>query len=176
MPSARLRARWSSIPSSCQRSSVSHDRFSAPDGAEEAKAHLERFQRLTTEKIASAMSLGYGDQGPLSLAEALVPKDGAPPPAVPVKFVAQAPDAFAAAVGAAGTGNGVSTGGCLFDADGDGVNDYLALNPRSEPGKPDDAAVLFRGAAGGTFERAAQTGLTDGVPAARVCGGRLRQR
>ena len=34
------------------------------------------------------MSLGYGDQGPLSLAEALVPKGGAAPPAVPVKFVA----------------------------------------------------------------------------------------
>ena len=61
--------------------------FQRAGRAEEAKAHLERFQRLTTEKIASAMSLGYGDQGPLSLAEALVPKDGAPPPAVPVTFV-----------------------------------------------------------------------------------------
>ena len=76
--------------------------FQRAGHAEEAKAHLERFQRLTTEKIASAMSLGYGDQGPFSLAEALVPKDGAPPPAVPVKFVAQAPDAFAAAGGRSG--------------------------------------------------------------------------
>ena len=59
------------------------------------RAHLERFQRLTTEKIASAMSLGYGDQGPLSLAEALVPKGGAAPPACPVKFVAAAPGPFA---------------------------------------------------------------------------------
>jgi tetratricopeptide (TPR) repeat protein len=32
--------------------------------ADEAKRHLERFQRLTTEKIASAMTLSYGDQGP----------------------------------------------------------------------------------------------------------------
>ena len=40
------------------------------------------------------------------------------------------------------------------------MTDYLALNPRSEPGKPDDAAMLFRGAAGGTFQRAAQSGLT----------------
>ena len=132
--------------------------FQRAGRAEEAKAHLERFQRLTTEKIASAMSLGYGDQGPLSLAEALVPKDGAPPPAVPVKFVAQAPDPFAAAVGAAASGNGVSTGGCLFDADGDGVTDYLALNPRAEPGKPDDAVMLFRGAAGGTFSALRRAG------------------
>src|SRR5215208_3674936 len=128
--------------------------------SDEAKAHLERFQRLTTEKIASAMSLGYGDQGPLSLAEALVPKDGAPPPPVPVTFVAAAPDVFAAAGGSAGPGHGVATGGCLFDADGDGINDYLALNPRSEPGKPGDAAMLYRGGAGGTFGRAVQAGLT----------------
>src|SRR5918994_3465848 len=101
--------------------------FQRAGKAEEAKAHLERFQRLTTEKIASAMSLGYGDQGPLSLAEALVPKDGAPPAAVPVKFVAQAPDAFAAAGGAAGPGNGVATGGALFRGGGGGGEDYLAL-------------------------------------------------
>src|SRR5918994_1307346 len=133
--------------------------FQRAGKADEAKTHLERFQRLTTEKIASAMSLGYGDQGPLSLAEALVPKGGAAPPAVPVKFDAAAPDVFAGAGGAAGPGNGVATGGCLFDADGDGVNDYLTLNPRSEPGKPEDAAILYRGGAGGTFERAAEADL-----------------
>src|SRR5918993_946053 len=133
--------------------------FQRAGKAEEAKTHLERFQRLTTEKIASAMSLGYGDQGPLSLAEALVPRDGAAPPAVAVTFVAHAPGPFGAAGTAAARGSGVSTGGCLFDADGDGLNDYLALNPRAQAGEPDAAAVLFRGAAGGTFERAAQTGL-----------------
>src|SRR5918993_3632208 len=131
--------------------------FQRAGKADEAKTHLERFQRLTTEKIASAMSLGYGNQGPLSLAEALVPKDGAAPPAVAVKFVAQVPGPLAAAGGAAGPGNGVSTGGCLLDADGDGVNDYLALNPRGQPGEPDAAAVLFCGAAGGPFGRRPRT-------------------
>src|SRR5215213_3817576 len=73
--------------------------FQRAGRGEEAKGHLERFQRLTTEKIASAMSLGYGDQGPLSLAEPLVPKGGAAPPRIPVKFVAQASPFAPAAAG-----------------------------------------------------------------------------
>ena len=93
------------------------------------------------------MSLGYGDQGPLSLAEALVPKDGHAGRARQIRRASTG--CIRPAGGAAARGNGVGTGGCLFDADGDGVTDYLALNPRSEPGKPDDAAMLFRGAPGG---------------------------
>src|SRR4051794_27888002 len=96
--------------------------FQRAGRAEEAKSHLERFQRLTTEKIASAMSLGYGDQGPLSLAEALVPKGGGEPPAVPVKFVAEHVSPFAAAAASGRpAGNALGAGGCLFDADSDGV-------------------------------------------------------
>ena len=60
---------------------------------DDAKTHMDRFTRLTQEKIASAMSLSYGDQGPLSLAQAVQPQAGAAPAAIPVKFVA--PDAAA---------------------------------------------------------------------------------
>ena len=35
---------------------------------------MDRFTRLTQEKVASAMSLSYGDQGPLSLAQAVQPR------------------------------------------------------------------------------------------------------
>src|SRR5215203_6032136 len=120
--------------------------FQRAGRGEEAKGHLERFQRLTTEKIASAMSLGYGDQGPLSLAEPLVPKGGAAPPRIPVKFVAEAASPFAAAAaGSPQAGTGVPAGGCVFDADGDGVNDYLALKPHAAGGKPEDAVMLYRG-------------------------------
>ena len=74
------------------------------------------------------MSLSYGDQGPLSLAEPLVPKGGAAPPAIPVKLVAAASSPFAPARNAAGdTKDSFGVGGCLFDADNDGVLDYVAL-------------------------------------------------
>ncbi len=138
--------------------------FQRAGRGEEAKSHLERFQRLTTEKIASAMSLGYGDQGPLSLAAALLPKSGAAPPAVPVKFVADQAGPFGATGNADAAGSGVGAGGCVFDADGDGTNDYLALNPASE-GQAGNAVVLFRGAAGGRYERVAESGLAiNGSP------------
>ena len=55
---------------------------------EDAKTHMDRFTRLTQEKVASAMSLSYGDQGPLSLAQAVLPQAGPAPAAIPVKFVA----------------------------------------------------------------------------------------
>jgi Tfp pilus assembly protein PilF len=132
--------------------------FQRAGRGEEAKSHLERFQRLTTEKIASAMSLGYGDQGPLSLAEALVPKAGTAPPAIAVKFVEAA--GLLPLPTSGGAGNGFGAGGCLFDADGDGADDYLALNAEAEPAKADDRIGLFRGAADGTFVRVPQSGLT----------------
>jgi Tfp pilus assembly protein PilF len=132
--------------------------FQRAGRGEEAKSHLERFQRLTTEKIASAMSLSYGDQGPLSLAEPLVPKGGAAPPAIPVKLVAAASSPFALAGTAAGdTKESFGVGGCLFDADDDGVLDYVALKP--QPG-PANQAALFRGIGDGRFERVASSGLT----------------
>jgi Flp pilus assembly protein TadD len=126
---------------------------------EDAKSHLERFQRLTTEKVASAMSLTYGDQGPLSLAEPLVPKEGAAAPAVPVRFVADSASTFTLPSASSAPANALGVGGCLFDADGDGVLDYLALSPRAGNGKPEDAIVLFRGTGSGKFERVAQSGL-----------------
>jgi tetratricopeptide (TPR) repeat protein len=63
--------------------------FQRAGKTEEARTHMERFSRLTQSKVASAMSLAYGDQGPLSLAEAVQPPPSATP-AIPVTFVADA--------------------------------------------------------------------------------------
>ena len=89
---------------------------------EDAKAHMDRFTRLTQEKVASAMSLSYGDQGPLSLAQAVLPQAGTAPAAIAVKFVAppQAPGVHDTRT----DGSGI----CLIDADVDGVIDYLRLD------------------------------------------------
>lgn len=79
---------------------------------DDAKRHMDRFSRLTQEKVASAMSLAYGDQGPLSLAQAVQPRGGAAPPAIPVTFVAPRADADPAPAATAAL--------CLIDASGDG--------------------------------------------------------
>jgi tetratricopeptide (TPR) repeat protein len=131
--------------------------------ADEAHTHLERFQRLTTEKVAAAMSLSYGDQGPFSLAEALIPAGGKTTPAIPVTFAAAA-SPFPRIATVPGSG-GLGAGGCFFDADGDGLIDYLALTPRATA--PADAVALFKAAGAGRFERVASSGLTvSGTPIA----------
>jgi Tfp pilus assembly protein PilF len=80
---------------------------------DDAKRHMDRFTRLTEQKVASAMSLGYGDQGPLSLAQAVQPRGGTAPEAIPVKFVG--PRITPTAGGRPGGGL------CLIDPTGDGT-------------------------------------------------------
>ena len=108
---------------------------------EESRRHLERFQRLTTEKIASAMTLSYGDQGPLSLAEAAMPQDAPAPPAIPVTFSLHAVAGGSASPAAPGR---PGPGGCLFDFDTDGHIDYVALGP-------DGARLLRNTGSGGSL-------------------------
>jgi Tfp pilus assembly protein PilF len=86
---------------------------------EDAKRHMDRFSRLTQEKVASAMSLAYGDQGPLSLAQAVQPRGGAAPAAIPVTFVAPRVTADPARTAAAAL--------CLIDATGDGSIEIVTV-------------------------------------------------
>jgi hypothetical protein len=125
---------------------------------DQAKEHLERFQRLTTEKVAAAMSLTYGDQGPLSLAQPVLPKGDTGDAGVPVTFVRAASQPFAIPVAPGGAANGLGAGACVFDADGDGMLDVLVLNPHADAGGA-DAAALYLHRAAGRFERAAQAGV-----------------
>jgi len=124
--------------------------------ADNARTHLQRFQRLTTEKVASAMSLAYGDQGPFSLAQAVALPLG-DTPAIPVTFAMQPleesgalgeralPDAGQRAQPeGAGTNPNAGPGACLLDFDGDGQLDLLRLGS--------GGAVLFRNAGGGRLE------------------------
>ena len=91
--------------------------------ADDAKRHMDRFTRLTQEKVASAMSLTYGDQGPLSLAQVVQPLAGAAAAAIPVKFVAPPLD------GAGGSMEAAEAALCLLDVDSDGAIDYLRADP-----------------------------------------------
>src|SRR5215813_11966100 len=52
-----------------------------------AREHLARFQYITQNKLGSAMSLAYGEQGKYSLAEESPTAPIKVPPQIPVKFV-----------------------------------------------------------------------------------------
>jgi len=84
--------------------------------AENAKDHLQKFQKMTAAKIGTPFGAGYGDQGKLSQAE--YSKNGLPraPGPIPVKFTPQP------------LGVGASSGACFFDYDGDGKPDLLLVS------------------------------------------------
>jgi Tfp pilus assembly protein PilF len=116
---------------------------------EEARAHLGRFQRLTAEKLGAPITLAYGDQGELSLAEQVTPPAGAAPPAIPVRFT-RVPAAESGLALPPWPEDAVPTphggGACLFDYDGDGLPDLLVLSAaRDIPG------ALFRNLGNGRF-------------------------
>ncbi len=120
--------------------------FQRAGKSDEAKTHMERFTRLTQSKIASAMSLAYGDQGPLSLAEAVQPPPSATP-AIPVTFVADS-----AALGtAAGSAAAPGPGGCLIDINGDSAIDVIRIDG--------SGATLLKNDGKGTFSESKR--LTD---------------
>jgi tetratricopeptide (TPR) repeat protein len=121
--------------------------------SEKARAHVARFQHLTTEKLGAPVSLAYGDQGQYSLAEEVRLPAGAAAPAIPVKFVpvpasesglnflASDPQEPSLALG---------TGACPFDYNADGLPDlYLLRNDKTVVG------TLYRNLGGGRFTEVA---------------------
>ncbi len=118
---------------------------------------MDRFTRLTQEKVASAMSLTYGDQGPLSLAQVVQPLAGAAAAAIPVKFVAPALPAPKPVEETGPAGSGL----CLIDADGDGAIDYWQMTPAG--------ARLMRNDGKGAFVGASQL-ATSAPPVTCVVG------
>lgn len=93
-----------------------------------ARQHLARFQELTRTKLGTPMTLAYGDQGPLSLAEQA--RDGEPqvePPIrvtfVPVSDAAGIPRPRPLEPNAERPVSAASA--CVFDFDGDGLPDLF---------------------------------------------------
>jgi tetratricopeptide (TPR) repeat protein len=111
---------------------------------ENARVHLQKFQKITSQHLGAPFGAGYGDQGKLSLAE--YAKNGSlkAPAAIPVSYLAQAISA------------GPSSGACFFDYDGDGKPD-LVLVSASENG----ALRLLHNIGNGKFEdKTSGLGLT----------------
>src|SRR5208283_693504 len=57
---------------------------------DEAREHLKRFEYLTHNKISSAITLTYGEQGRYSVAQDVITNEPSVGPMIPVSFVAQA--------------------------------------------------------------------------------------
>ena len=135
-------------------------------------AHGQRGRRAHASRTVPAPhhgESGSGDEPVLRRSGTVLARRAAHPnrrktaPAIPVTFAA-APSPFPRIATTAATG-GLGAGGCFFDADGDGLVDYLALTPRAAT--PADAVVLFRAAGGGRFERVAASGfIVSGTPIA----------
>jgi tetratricopeptide (TPR) repeat protein len=113
-----------------------------------ARQHMERFQKLTQEKISQPMSLNYGDRGKYSLAEEVRISPGPPRDAIPVRFV-PVPDRAGirldrgAALPPGNLAPFLGSGACFFDYDADGLPDLFLLG-----GGADRAGTLYHNVGG----------------------------
>ena len=97
---------------------------------EEAREHLHTFEHLTRDKISSAMTLSYGEQGRYSTAEDVRTGEPQVGPMIPVRFVAEAlPAATIAKQNAGALGGGM----CMIDLNGDAKYDLIILSSGATP-------------------------------------------
>ena len=135
-----------------------------------AREHLTRFQYITQNKLGSAMSLAYGEQGKYSLAEESQAATAKLPPQIPVKFVDVTKEAgivSKAAPTAAGPLVDPGPGACFIDYDNDGKVDLLLANSGAESG-----IALYHNLGDGKFEEVTKAaGLDPGVHALSCTAG-----
>ena len=99
---------------------------------DEARQHLEHFQRITAGKEAFPLGQNYGEQGAYSLAEEIKQPTAPVSRMIPISFSA-APLAKAGKIAsletAGGATDGTLVGGmCLIDIEGHGKPDLIVLN------------------------------------------------
>lgn len=128
----------------------------------EAHEHLAAFQHLTQAKIASPLSVGYGERGRYSTMEEMAVPAETVAPMIQVTFEPQtvkrfAPSQVTMPVQAASPGAAASSGGgaCVLDVFGAGSQDLIVMS-----GGP-DAVRVFKNLHDGSFEQvpANQAGL-----------------
>lgn len=102
--------------------------------ADPARVHLKRFEHLTKNKISSPMTLTYGEQGRLSIAQDAITGEPTVAPMIPVTFEAK-PVTATGGSRIVGSASEAEPGGgiCLLDVDGDGKLDLVAMNDAGSP-------------------------------------------
>jgi len=86
---------------------------------EDARVHLKRFEHLTRDKISSAITLGYGEQGRYSTAEQIVTNEPIVGAMIPITFLASEIGSPSPAQ------SGLDGGICVIDLNGDSRPDLI---------------------------------------------------
>ncbi|MGA8489853.1 MAG: FG-GAP-like repeat-containing protein [Terriglobales bacterium] len=117
----------------------------------QAREHLTRFLYITQNKLGSAISLAYGEQGKYSLAEESPEAPVKVPPAIEVRFVDVTGKAGLVTKALAATSNDLPSylgpGACFLDYDNDGRIDIFLPDNGKEGGMS-----LFHNLGNGKFE------------------------
>jgi tetratricopeptide (TPR) repeat protein len=130
-----------------------------------AREHLARFQYITQNKLGSAISLAYGEQGKYSLAEESPEMVQKAPPEIEVLFVNTTDAAGLSSVSGENVLQGTSPipaeapGACFLDYDGDGRIDLLLAGGGKAGG-----TTLYRNQSNGKFtDVTREAGLDPGL-------------
>jgi tetratricopeptide (TPR) repeat protein len=128
----------------------------------EARKHLERFRKLTEEKLGTLIGTSYGDQGKYSLAEQVRPPVGAATASIAVKFVPVASAESGLLLDRTGKPEPGShrSGACFFDYDNDRRADLLLPN-----GGTNHTVALYRNVGAGFADVTAGAHLSIAAPA-----------
>jgi tetratricopeptide (TPR) repeat protein len=133
-----------------------------------AREHLARFQYITQNKLGSAMSLAYGEQGKYSLAEESQAATVKVPPQIPVTFVDVTKEAgITSKPSVQPTNDGASfagPGACFLDYDNDGNIDLLLPNNGTQ-----GSMSLYHNLGNGKFEDVTKKAGLDGYGPAISC-------
>ncbi len=130
----------------------------------EARVRLAKFQQITKSKLGAAMSVAYGDQGPLSLAESSSATVEAVPPQIPVQFVDATAQAGLAVAPPAAKPKFAGPGACLLDYDGDGKIDIFVASGGKQGGM-----ALYHNLGDGKFADVTEAAGLDPKTAAISC-------
>jgi tetratricopeptide (TPR) repeat protein len=127
-----------------------------------AREHLTRFQYVTQNKLGSAMSLAYGEQGKYSLAEESAASTVKVLPQIPVKFLDVTKEAGLPMHPKPASDPG--SGACFLDYDNDGKIDIFLADGGAEGGMS-----LYHNLGNGRFEDMTRQAGLDSKVRARSC-------
>jgi tetratricopeptide (TPR) repeat protein len=130
---------------------------------EEAHEHLAVFQHLTQAKIASPLSVGYGERGRYSTMQEMAVPAAPVGPMIPVRFEAQT---LPGQLEGAGDWMGPGAGVCVIDIEGPGSQDLVMM------GAGANKIWAYRNLHNGSFAplRPSETGLVvSGDESGKAC-------